>query len=459
MSTEVYNSDIFSMLAKTMKKRDGTGDKDQKQQEDQNKLDLQTCLGAREIVLLIREFNPTKNQNLTASEWIKEIENLGSIHKWSPYHLLLYASMRLAGVAKIWYEYSLESISNWYDFKKGLISNFPRSTDTASIHSKLIEKKRGSYEMLEEYFHCTVQLAKRIKLDDDSIKDYLIRGLDDSRQQLILSSIGSCTLSEFLQHMQRLEIESKTASRQLRQEDSHKILMHSPAKRQRSPEKFTRDDRNSFAPPPDKKERVRKCFICKSEDHMVYDCPSNPKNPDNTLHISPETQSRSTPEERSNSPSERKKKRTCYICKSRDHIAINCPKHRKNLAATKSENQSETRSHSRSNPRLNSEREEKCWDCGTVHGRYESCPKLSSYSRTSNQKGVKTCHYCKQVGHFIADCQMKQKEAIEPSSGRYKEGLMREKDDYNKNDQDDFDLNDLDAADLVIDDEYEDDDI
>uniref|UniRef100_A0A1B0CY11 Retrotransposon gag domain-containing protein n=3 Tax=Lutzomyia longipalpis TaxID=7200 RepID=A0A1B0CY11_LUTLO len=188
--------------------------KEQKEQQQHQKaassnVIFHTFIGAREIELLIREFNPSANSDLLATEWIKEIELLGKIYKWDPYLLMMYGTMRLGGVARMWYEYSLESIKNWEDFKRELINNFPRSIDSADILSKLIAKKRQSNETLEEYFHSIVKMGKRIKLPDETIKEYLIRGLEQSKDQIVLSSIGPCSLTEFLQHMQRLEMESR----------------------------------------------------------------------------------------------------------------------------------------------------------------------------------------------------------------------------------------------------------
>ncbi|XP_055703522.1 uncharacterized protein LOC129802014 [Phlebotomus papatasi] len=293
----------------------------QKIQRPQQTFVVHTLLGAREIELLIREFNPAKNSDLYATEWISEIEQLGTIHKWDSCHLLLYATMRLSGVAKTWFEYSLESISDWEDFKQGLVSNFPRAIDASDVHAKLIAKKRRS-QSLEEYFHSTVKLAKRIKLDDDAIKDYLIRGLEQPKHQIVLSSIGPCTLSEFLQHMQRLDADSTPTS--------------TNTKRNRSPDGSTDDRhkvRRSYSPErSERKERSRKCAICSSGSHWTTHCPDHPKKLKKSSRYDEGKGSRSDSSSRSNvdkSPSNNSetapKQIMCFKCKTRGHIAKNCP--------------------------------------------------------------------------------------------------------------------------------------
>ncbi|XP_055701872.1 uncharacterized protein LOC129801131 isoform X2 [Phlebotomus papatasi] len=296
MADNTFNPRYFSMLARCMKKRDELrgvyhkDEQDQDPQEDDNV--IHTSFSSLELKLLIREFDPSKNKDLYATEWIREIEQLGLIHNWDSGHKLLYASMRLGGIAKYWYQYSIKSINNWDDFKKGLMGNFPRTIDAAEVHSKLIAKKRRSVEMLEEYFHTTVQLGKRIKLSDDSIKDYLIRGLEQPKHQLILSSIGPCSLGEFLQHMQRLEGDSQASSmgqpssiKEKSQEITSDRSKTSTSKSRQTPnkssEKLEKDNFASVALQAiKKKNRRQKCPICESEDHLAYVCPTIPNNSD-----------------------------------------------------------------------------------------------------------------------------------------------------------------------------------
>uniref|UniRef100_A0A1B0CR36 Retrotransposon gag domain-containing protein n=1 Tax=Lutzomyia longipalpis TaxID=7200 RepID=A0A1B0CR36_LUTLO len=170
-----------------------------------------TLLGANEIKILIPEFNPSKFRDLYANEWINDVETLGRIHKWDNPRLLLYATMRLGGIARVWYEYSLEGITCWDDFKWDLLSNFPRTVEAADVHAKLAKRTRQPDEAIEEFVHNTVKLARKIQLDDCEIVEYLIQGIDQPKHQMVLSSLGICSPSEFLQHMQLLEDDSNGA--------------------------------------------------------------------------------------------------------------------------------------------------------------------------------------------------------------------------------------------------------
>ncbi|XP_059622900.1 uncharacterized protein LOC132266080 [Phlebotomus argentipes] len=267
-------------------------------------------IGWREIQLLIREFNPTKNRDLSANEWTNEIERLGKIHKWDDLQMMLYGTMMLKGIAKTWYQYSLEMISNWEDFKRELVKNFPKTADATDINSALRAKKRRTDETLEEYFHSTVKLAKKIKLNDSAIKDYLIRGLQNAKHEIILSSIGSCSLTGFLQHMLRLEKDSGQQS-----------TYHSSSsnyKQDRSPERSTGRKRPyspSYSPGKKDKaakpDRIRKCFLCLSETHLVQSCPEN------IYKSSVNTKS----DQKGDSTA-----KNCFICGEIGHLAKECPK-------------------------------------------------------------------------------------------------------------------------------------
>ncbi|XP_059607533.1 uncharacterized protein LOC132255488 [Phlebotomus argentipes] len=318
MANNAFDPSYFAALAQSMKKREETREKERRdlQQQEEIKTAIHAFLGAHEIELLIREFNPAKNPDLYASEWINEIELLGIIHKWEPYHLLLYASMRLSGVARTWYEYSLDSISDWDDFKQELINNFPRSIDAGEVHSRLMVKKRGANEMLEDYFHNTVKLAKRIKMDDDSIKDYLIRGLTSPKHQVILSAVGSCSLTEFLQHMQRLEIDTRSPRRQSPQhEDS----------RDRSRERAFPPQRRHYSPDrtssePKRVRRDKECHLCGSHDHLAAQCKSRSQHFDRTRSKEVRSDQHAS-SRRSSNPG----KRICYNCKKGGHEVLDCP--------------------------------------------------------------------------------------------------------------------------------------
>ncbi|XP_059622810.1 uncharacterized protein LOC132266005 [Phlebotomus argentipes] len=290
MAGNNLGSNHFAMLAKSLKMREELRHRDKQDQlvqelNQQQDIFVHTLIGARELELLIAEFNPARCDEVSAADWIRDVEKLGSIHGWATDQLLLFASMRLSGVARMWYEYSLDNIANWEDFKRELLMNFPRTIDTTEMHGKLMAKKRGASETLEEYFHSTVKVAKRMKLTDDSIKDYLIRGLQNPKHEVILSSIGSCSLTGFLQHMVRLEEDSKRTTFQ--PGSSQPMSKNFPPAPQAGPSKFSTvppvkqfGDSKEFSK--SKSVALKKkthCLFCKSDDHMVSKCPKMNKKP------------------------------------------------------------------------------------------------------------------------------------------------------------------------------------
>ncbi|GAB0100396.1 hypothetical protein DMENIID0001_164300 [Sergentomyia squamirostris] len=310
----------------------------------QTQVVVHTFLGANEIALLIREFNPDKNKDLFAAEWIREIELLGHLHKWNSYQLLLYASMRLKGVARTWYQHSLEYISDWDDFKLELLNNFPQSVDESSVTARLEANRRRCHDTLEEYFYSMVKLGKSIKLSDKEIQEYLTKGLDGLKKRIILSALEPCSLGEFLQHMQRLEGdkddsgEDQKKKSTLEKESVPRRHFSPPISRDRRdrsekrdsydiqrktsswyPESKTRAQRASPASPrpgdkrpqkaannPNTVKKVKPCYLCQETTHMIAKCP---------VRLAKMTKQ----------DSNTKQKGQCYICRSRGHLAKSCP--------------------------------------------------------------------------------------------------------------------------------------
>ncbi|XP_055704514.1 uncharacterized protein LOC129802596 [Phlebotomus papatasi] len=164
-------------------------------------------IGIKEVELMIPEFHGIEKDGklIFASEWLDKIESLGKVYKWTSPQMLLYASLRVKGPALNWLDSSEGGIISWEVFKAELKDNFPQNIRESVVHEQLSNRKRRYNEALEEYYHDMVRMAKRIRLGDETIKEYLIKGLLGVNDRKVLRAVPQCSLPEVLRHMLKLE--------------------------------------------------------------------------------------------------------------------------------------------------------------------------------------------------------------------------------------------------------------
>lgn len=244
------------------------------------------AMRANEVEVIISEFDPDNNRNQSAEEWVNEIDSMAEIYGWDPRRSLLYACMRLKGPAKFWFDGCKQELRTWELFKEKFMENFPTVIDTAGIHKKLINLKRKSDQSVESYFHETVALGRKIRLSDDLIKHYLIKGLPYASTRAVMAQDPADTLPQFLNALIRVERATndnekrdseasgrfgtnKTPNRKYldnRQRTDNTPRNKTPARAEPEPG----PSRNTLPTPVTQK---RQCFICRSEDHLARKCP------------------------------------------------------------------------------------------------------------------------------------------------------------------------------------------
>lgn len=162
-------------------------------------------MGMDEICGLIPEFRPGFANSLSAPQWVNHIENLKQIYSWDDRSTLLYATLRLKDSAQFWHQ-SRQTVSDtWAHFKADLISGFPSDIDEASIHAKLMARRRQPSEPIEYYFYEVCALAKRGRLSDEATRKYIISGLGDQNLITILTASSSTNLIDLLAKIKQYE--------------------------------------------------------------------------------------------------------------------------------------------------------------------------------------------------------------------------------------------------------------
>ncbi|XP_059610944.1 uncharacterized protein LOC132257906 [Phlebotomus argentipes] len=213
-----------------------------------------SVIGPCEIPAIIQKFDPDQSDCIATDSWLYEVEAAKLMYGWDEKRSVLYASMQLRGPARTWYDAEKTRLSSWSVFKKEIKDMFPTKVDATEIHYKLNRRKRARKETIIAYFHSMLALARKIKLDDDSLIRYIIKGLESEARRVVLSTQKFATPQELLHAL----IETEPTDYSM---DSGK---HGRDRSPRSP------GSNQV-----KKEgkRTRACYGCKSKEHLIADCP------------------------------------------------------------------------------------------------------------------------------------------------------------------------------------------
>lgn len=259
--------------------------------------DIGITMRANEVEAVISEFDPDNNRNQAAADWLNEIDSMAEIFGWDPRRTLLYACMRLKGPAKFWYDGCKQELRNWNIFKERFLENFPTLIDTAGIHKKLLNLKRKPDQSVESYFHETVALGRKIRLGDDLIKQYLIKGLPYASTRAVMAQDPAATLPQFLNALIRIERATKDSDKRKdvdlsgrgatyktparKSADNQSRTDVTPragtsryqAPRGYTPAKATPQSGSSKTADTTPVSQKKQCFICRSEDHLARKCP------------------------------------------------------------------------------------------------------------------------------------------------------------------------------------------
>lgn len=87
----------------------------------------------------------------------------------------------LRGAAKLFLR-SQRGVNSWSLLKKALKNEFGEKLSSADVHRLLRTRRMGNHETLQEYLYALMELGSAIQMDDESIIEYFIDGIPDSKQ-------------------------------------------------------------------------------------------------------------------------------------------------------------------------------------------------------------------------------------------------------------------------------------
>ena len=259
-------------------------------------------MGIHEVSVLIPEFNPQINPNVSAKDWLNNISQLKENYGWNDKTTLFYASLRVSGPARFWYTSTQNKLHSWTEFKSDMEKSFPDCSDDGDILFKIIHRKRKREECIENYLYEMVDLGKKIRLSEVSIMRYIITGVNDENLKGVLLASKSENVQELLKQIKNYEemhlqgggrnilVPVQNANIRDNQKRFRPYASTYKSRNQLGKENKVNqvDSRNKFV--------ERKCFNCNKVGHYANNCPM--------------------------------KGRTCYNCHKQGHISKECKEKR-----------------------------------------------------------------------------------------------------------------------------------
>lgn len=218
-----------------------------------NNQDRNIFNSARDV---IPNFDPSqKNQSTRA--WLKKVNEIATIYKWSEKQIIFHALSKLSGLAKCWYEGLSTVHLNWKEWQRKLLRNFPDNRNYAERLSEMLERKSRRDETLEEYFYDKAKLVSHCNIKGKDAVDCIIYGIYDHNVRLNAQGANFRSTNKLLRYLRSISLKS------VRDTISKKIMV--PQKPGPSTSRFENKAGNT--------KRVVRCFNCSEIGHTVHRCP------------------------------------------------------------------------------------------------------------------------------------------------------------------------------------------
>ncbi|XP_063830029.1 uncharacterized protein LOC135079329 isoform X2 [Ostrinia nubilalis] len=216
-----------------------------------------------------------RDQTVTASRWVQEVEENAEIFGWSPLHQLIVGRRSLIGTAALWLR-SEKPFRSWDELKTGLLKEFPDSLDVKTVHEMMSARKKANSESCTDYLLVMKELGRRGKMPDYVAIKYIIDGIVDVETNKIML-YGATTYGELKEKLKVYEtVKAKMVDERRRPSSSSTTAPGNYNKTTR-PRCFNCGGSNHISAQCFHKEKGVKCFRCNMFGHRSSEC-SKPAN-------------------------------------------------------------------------------------------------------------------------------------------------------------------------------------
>lgn len=187
--------------------------------------------------------------------WVQEFEDCAATVNWSSVQKFIYAKQLLKGAARIFIR-SQPNIKTWDSLKECLSEEFGRKLSSLQVHKLLRNRKKRGNESLKEYLYSLQEIGNQIRLDDESLIEYFVEGIPDSRtnKTLLYQATNIKELKEKLRAYEKISQVGRSTNNSTGFSQSKGSINKNVEKN---------DDR-----------KVRKCYKCGDNSHLANECVS-----------------------------------------------------------------------------------------------------------------------------------------------------------------------------------------
>lgn len=237
----------------------------------------------------IPEFNPD-DKHQTAEVWLHKVEQLKRVNEWNEATTIHYATAKLAGLAKTWYQ-SLKVLDrSWAEWKVLIANTFPTELNYPVAMEEMLARKKKESETYITYYYEKLALLNRLEIEGPRAVSFITHGILD----LIVKNTAE-------------------GGRHQTPESLFLYLSSISPGQPKGGKPFKQNAKNAGG--------AQRCSICGKRNHQTKDC-----------WCAGSGKSKVTePPKGDAGKSQRGGDNTCFYCKEVGHIRHNCPKLKKKL--------------------------------------------------------------------------------------------------------------------------------
>lgn len=118
--------------------------------------------------------------NVQVQLWLEDFEDNAETLGWNELQKFIYCKELLTGAAHM-FIHSQSGIKSFNLLKESLRREFGTRLSCAEVHRFLEARKKKQSESFREYLYVLLEFGKSIKLDDESLIQYYVDGISDTK--------------------------------------------------------------------------------------------------------------------------------------------------------------------------------------------------------------------------------------------------------------------------------------